>query len=40
MANSQIAAVCIERDVVLAMRNANDFEALCVALANPWNHAP
>lgn len=35
-ADAQIAAVSIDRELVLVTRNVNDFERLEVRLLNPW----
>jgi hypothetical protein len=36
-ADAQIAAICLQRNAVLATRNVRDFEPLHVKLVNPWN---
>jgi hypothetical protein len=36
IADTQIAAICIEHEALLATRNCKDFEHLGVQLINPW----
>lgn len=37
-ADAQIAAVAIERNLVLVTRNTSDFERFNLDLLNPWDH--